>query len=146
MSNATVANWWEQRLRERNPLALSSTIGWDYRPRTGMHAQDSWPHSVARMSLYQDYTKWCEEQEILRVEAELLFFLVMKPWLYLRDKNWHVRNYFVRQQEPFEGGWLTLKKRRYFVRLLTWEEHVDAFQNDTGRVVLQEHRASYVPT
>ncbi len=127
----SVQNWWELRLRARDPLEFVHVQGFDYRPKQGV--RDTWPNAVGRQSLYEDYCAWCEKQDVLQVETDLIFFLKVKPWIYIVDKKWHVKNYNVPKRQQYEGRWITLRVRRYFVRLRPYEEHVEVFEEKTGQ-------------
>lgn len=143
---SAILPWWKERLEARCPISEISFVEGYYKRRTGV-ANDPWLDRVARSRLYLDYQSWYEKtirpkydndhyrqfpEQIPQYASELTFFTTMGPLIYVRGKEWHVRNYSVKVSRPFEGKILIVKVRRYFVKMADYEEHVDAFKRETG--------------
>lgn len=142
----SVLIYWQERLQDRKPLYSDSIAipGFNVKAREG----DSWPASVARSALLEDYLLWHEEKllEPYRQSPmyadhpammpkpvdEMGFYNSLAPLIYVIGKHQQVRNYKVTIQRQFEGKWQSGTQRRYFVRLATWEEHVASFELQTG--------------
>lgn len=139
--------WWHDRLKARFPLRDQFKIApQNYKPKDGA-GPDVWPGRVARYTLYDDYRGWFAEQNAIlwphleedqrpKCPNELAFFTTLGPYLYVRDKNQMTRTYFVSMPVLFEGKTRMVKKRRYFIRLAPYEEHVDAYLRQTGHTSL----------
>lgn len=143
MSNPTL--WWRERLKAQFPLTSPDVWqeGYSWKAREGAN-EEGWPGRVSRQDLYLDYTMWVndnnakawpnkpiEERRPLPV-TELVFYSTLTPMFYMGDKSRMVKNYHVKEQQTFEGRLITVKKRRYFIRLAPWNEHVAAFLRETG--------------
>lgn len=144
---SAVTNWWQERLQARHPLGTAAidVEGYNWKRRAGLESVDSWPKAVARIALYDDFRFWCEDHTIgTPLCSELHFFVQIAPWVY-SDKSHQVKNYWVHKSEPYQGRWIKVKVRRYFIRLNTWDEHADMFFRDTG-VQVRKPLGSYDPT
>lgn len=147
----SVIQFWKERLQARNPLYSPAwKVREDFKPRRG-EENDTWPHSVVRDVLYQDYCIWFE-QKFLEAYRQVLFFqehlpkpvdaytffCTMAPWLYLLGQDVQVRHYQVPRRQMYEGKWVTTKRYRYFVRMCEWSTHVAAFEMYAGVKVMAE--------
>lgn len=146
MSNPVL--WWRQRLQQQFPLnQVLWQEGYSYKKREGQ-TNETWPARVSRHDLYKDYVLWVdgnnaiawphlekEDRRPLPV-SELIFYSTLNPFFYMGNKARMVRNYHVKEQRLFEGRYITVKKRRYFIRLAPWQEHVTAFLRETGTKIL----------
>jgi len=153
----TVEQFWQERLQAGFPMRdLNLRIeGYDVRSWSGKTGQ--WPRAIARQSLYHDYLIWhrvsflpkydvAPAREILNPTnaTELQFFIQMGPWLYIDGKDWHVKNYSVKKSERHNGEWVRVKGRRYFIRLLELDRHIDVFERSVGRPIrLSKERLVY---
>lgn len=142
-----VVLYWNQRLAERNPLRDPELRieGVNIKSR---EVEDSWPRAVAKQAQYMDYLKWFDEEylpsfasvdyyrdfpdQLPKPANELEFFTTIAPFMYVVGRKQQVRSYAVKQQQTYEGEWMTIKKTRNFTRLCEWEEHVAAFVVQTG--------------
>lgn len=147
---SAIIPWWRERLRARCPLSASFMIdqfdGYNFKRRTGEGA-DIWPARVARQALYQDYQSWHEnmvkaaftssgqDRDGPLYASELVFYNTMSPFLYIHDKKAMVKNYHVKEQQLFEGRWIKVQVRRYFIILGEYQEHLEAFARETGSKV-----------
>lgn len=145
--------WWRERLDARVPLSATFMIeGYNYKAREGAN-QDPWPVRVARQALYLDYQSWYiktilpqyntpyyrdHPEKIPLYASELVFFSTMTPYLYIYDKETQVKNYHVKESRKFEGKWVTVKVRRYFIKLGSFQEHLEAFKRETGQTLPRE--------
>lgn len=142
MSNPIL--WWRERLLDRFPLSqIFAVEGYAYKRRDG-DVSERWPARVSRQDLYRDYVAWThdnnakawpnkepEDRRPLPV-SDLIFYSTLTPMLYMGNKARMVKNYHIKEQVLFEGKYVSVKKRRYFIRLAPWQEHVDAYLRETG--------------
>lgn len=146
--------YWAGRLRDEFPLydAALRKPKITYKPYLN-EPYRRWPRAVCRSDLYHDYVSWYNNevkpvyqampvyqenpQAIPPADAEFIFFATMSPWLYVMGKKRQVKSYYVDQQEHVDGSWVNTKVRRYFIRLGSYQEHLDAFESITGLKVSQ---------
>lgn len=150
---SAIIPWWRERLKARCPLSPAFMIdqfnGYNYKLRAG-EVQDTWPARVARQALYFDYQSWHDKhaqvafntpyykefpERVPQYASELTFFSTLTPYLYVRDKASMVKVYWAKERKLFEGRWITVEVRRYFIRLGEYEEHRRAFVQETATEV-----------
>lgn len=151
----SVIVWWRERLVARFPLSPALAVeGYNYKMREGS-GLDPWPMRVARQALYDDYRSWVDganalawpgveegDKRLSKPVPDYVFFTSISQMLYVHEKGKMVKNYWVKRSVPFEGGFQTVKVRRYFVRLGTWEEHAAAFAKVVGSPLPVEAKAA----
>lgn len=142
--------YWKERLTEGCIFYAGSSyiLGNTYKAHK-KGGDDTWPHAVARSTLYEDYCIWhreaylpqfvnmphyLEHPEDLPVRAdELGFYATLGPWLYVVGKARQVRSYAVQERVFQLGAWHEVRRKRNFVRLCSIEVHRAAFQLYTGQ-------------
>lgn len=140
----SVIMWWRERLVARFPVSDAfKQEPFNYKSRDGA-ALELWPARVARQALWKDYGLWADgqlkaawsemttEERVAQVPNELHFFSTLAPYLYVDNKRRMVKNYSVKTFVLFEGNQVEVRKRRYFVRLAPWKDHMEAFLRQTG--------------
>lgn len=155
--------YWKERLAARNPLHAGVWVeGRDYKTRKDRPPISTWPHSVCRAVIYEDYLIWHSEVMLAPYRGVayydenpdarpaplnlIPFFTEISPFIYLVGKDSQVRSYpsIVVHQDD-EGNPVRSRKFKYFVRLCEWEAHSLAFEKKTG-IVLSKNLAFFDPT
>lgn len=145
----SVLMYWRDRLKAKQPFYCPSLRKEQvtYKPNR-QDENNTWPHSVHRETMYEDYLAWYGEEylkpyvesgyyadcpdQLPQAVNELGFFTTIAPWVYIVGRKEQVRAYKVKGQDHYEGEWYETYKNKYFVRLCTWEQHIAAFELDTG--------------
>jgi hypothetical protein len=144
-----VVAYWLQRLRDRRPLWSPglNLPGQTFRPFRD-RPEDSWPQAVSKQALFQDYQLWFTDvylppfqasgfyqdvpEALPKPATDLDFFVIMSPMIHLVGRAQQTRSHIVPLREMHQGEWYTVKRRKNFVRLCSWQEHVAAFELQTG--------------
>ena len=142
-----VIAYWRERLVGHNPLRSEKLREPLFNIRLHRNQEGGWPRAVARQALVQDYVEWFKDVYLRSYDTpyyvenpdrkpqhanDLEFFSTMAPFLYVVGREIQTRGYLVKIRERYQGEWITVSRRRNFVRLCTWEEHVAAFQMQVG--------------
>lgn len=141
--------WWAMRLRSGRPLYAMER---DVTYKAPMEVW--WPKAVLRSALYEDYCRWFEDEYLdnfraaglyrdnpnllPKPQSTLAFYSGLVPFLYLMGKRKDTKVYWVRSQETYEGAYVTIRRRHYFIRLYSLKKHVEAYELHTGQRLLLE--------
>lgn len=148
--------WWKDRLEDRSPISDAFRIGINIRP---IAEEPRWPQRVLRQALYFDYQSWyaryaketynhgvylTNPEMVPLYASELVFFSAMSPWLYINGKLGQTRHVSVKVPELFEGRTVYVRRRKYFVKLGLWQDHVATFEQETGLKITPSVRSPKV--
>lgn len=143
--------YWKERLDARRPIA--NDVYWveefDYKPLRDANNQplvNTWPKAVAGAAIYSDYRAWFEDvylvpfrltpyfmdfpEQLPEPCEEWEFWAAMRPLIHVWGKSsLHKRTWRVWTQHKPEGGnWTKVRRTRNFLRLGTWQEHMNAYE------------------
>lgn len=129
----TTMAYWQERLNEKRAFwdwrALQ--VQFDYYPDpNGDNAY--WPKSIARKTMYMDYTAWCTHRELVP-DNDRVFFTTLAPYLYLGPKR--ETNHRVWEERATRAGYVKVRVSRYFAELSPVRKHMEVFTQRAGILI-----------